>query len=196
MFSGMRADTISIRKQTGEVISGIKASVQRTKIFLDSGNFTIDPGDTIERHMSNGGIEKFEVIDPNFYESQLGFPAHYQMTVRKLGIPTISKSESKPVYNINGNNNRILLHSTDNSHNAVSITNDELLSLLNDLRQKVQVSNLSEEQKITTIDHVDAIQEHVDSGNPKRSIIKTIAGALPMVDNAIETVKKIQEFFN
>ena len=41
----------------------------------------------IQRKMSNGGEETYEVIDPGFHEGIGGIKAHYQMTHRKLGLP-------------------------------------------------------------------------------------------------------------
>ena len=85
-FDDFMTDSIIVRKQNGDVLEGLKASVQRDKIFLGRSNVLIEPRDLIERRMSNGAVETFEVIDPGFNEAFHGIEAHYQMSVRKLGL--------------------------------------------------------------------------------------------------------------
>jgi len=84
-LSSFMKDTVSLLKKNGEKIDGIKASVQKRKIFIDRSDVLIETGDLIQRKMSNGGEETYEVIHPGFYERHGGIGAHYQMDVRKLG---------------------------------------------------------------------------------------------------------------
>ena len=57
--------------------------------------------------MSNGAEETFLVIDPNFHEELFGMQAHYQMKVKKLGLPEAKKAIQNITYNISGNNARV-----------------------------------------------------------------------------------------
>jgi len=79
-------DTVSVLKKNGEEIDGIKASVQKRKIFIDRSDVLIEAGDRIQRKMSNGGEETYEVIDPGYYERHGSISAHYEMDVKKLGL--------------------------------------------------------------------------------------------------------------
>lgn len=85
-------DTVDILKSNGTKIVGRKASVQQNKIFMDAKDLLIEPEDLIIRRMSNGAEETYKVIDPRFYERHGGIQAHYQMDVRKLGVPEASSA--------------------------------------------------------------------------------------------------------
>jgi len=91
-LSSLMKDTVSLLKKNGEKTDGIKASVQKRKIFIDRSDVLIATGDLIQRKMSNGGEETYEVIDPGFYERHGSITAHYQMDVKKLGL-----SEAKTI---------------------------------------------------------------------------------------------------
>jgi hypothetical protein len=115
-FDDFMTDEISVRKQNGDLLEGLKASVQRDKIFLDRSDVLIEPKDLIERRASNGAVETFEVIDPGFQEAFHGIEAHYQMSVRKLGLPEAKQRIERITYNITGHNARINNHSIDEYH--------------------------------------------------------------------------------
>lgn len=80
-------DTVQILKQNGGIISDIKSSVQKDKIFIQRSDILIETGDLIQRSMSNGAEETYKVIDPCFHEKFHSIPAGYQMDVIKLGLP-------------------------------------------------------------------------------------------------------------
>lgn len=86
-LSSMMRDQVTLIKQHGERREGIRASVQREKVFIDDASLIIEPGDFIERVASNGLKELFDVVDPVFYEDTGGIPAHYQITVRRASGP-------------------------------------------------------------------------------------------------------------
>ena len=67
-FKALLTDTVSLIKQDGTTVDGIKASVQTNKIFIQGQKPLIESGDLIQRKMSNGAEETFEVIDPGFHE--------------------------------------------------------------------------------------------------------------------------------
>jgi len=121
MFSALMNDTIAVLKQNGQSIEKVKASVQKNKIFIDRSDFIVDSGDLIQRKMSNGAEETYQVIDPGFHESFHGISAHYQMEVRKLGIPEANKAVQSITYNVTGPNARINQNSVDNSANVIFI---------------------------------------------------------------------------
>ena len=67
-FSDMLNDNVTLLKRNGDRLDGIKASVQSEKIFINRSDVLIETGDLIQRKMSNGGEETYEVIDPGFHE--------------------------------------------------------------------------------------------------------------------------------
>ena len=116
-FSNLLTDTVNVLKENGEIFNGIKASVQKSKIFIFRSDILIESGDLIQRIMSNGAEETYSVIDPGFNEKFNSIPAGYQMDVKKLGIPESKKAVQHITYNISGTNNRINQNSTDKSVN-------------------------------------------------------------------------------
>lgn len=105
-LSNLMKDTVSLLKKNGEKIDGIKASVQKRKIFINRSDILIETGDLIQRKMSNGGEETYEVIDPCFYERHGGINAHYQMDVRKLG-PSETKGINQRVDSLPKDSNNL-----------------------------------------------------------------------------------------
>lgn len=80
-------DDIIVRNQNGDVLEGLRASIQRDNIFLDRSNVLIEPRDLIERRISNGAVETFEVIDPGIQEAFNGIKARFQPSDRTLVLP-------------------------------------------------------------------------------------------------------------
>ena len=95
-FEDMLHDKVRVMKTSGEEHKDISASIQKNKIFVMQSDILIEAGDFIERKMSNGGIELYEVIDPGFHESSGGIPASYQMNVKKSDRkPSSNRAEDK-----------------------------------------------------------------------------------------------------
>jgi predicted nucleotide-binding protein len=100
-FEDMLNDKVRVMKSSGEEHKDIAASVQKNKIFIMQSDILIEAGDFIERNMSNGGAEFYEVIEPGFHEGSGGIPASYQIEVKKSdGKPSpksySEKTESNP----------------------------------------------------------------------------------------------------
>ena len=117
-FASMMKDKIKVLKSDGQESGELSASVQSKGIYLMSSSVLIEPNDLIQRTMTNGGTETFQVLDPGFHEAVgARMPAHYQMKVKKLGLPETEKAIQSITYNLNGNNTRVNNDSTDNSTN-------------------------------------------------------------------------------
>lgn len=179
MFEDFMTDTISVQKQNGEKIEGLKAAVQSHQIDLDRSDVLIEVGDLIERRMSNGATETYEVIDPVFHEAFHGIPAHYQMKVKKLGVPEAKARIQSITYNINGNNARVNHDSVDNSTNTVTIGGG-LQEHVDSLRQIIATLQDVQERKDAT-DIVDAVEANLASQKPSKTVVSTLLGALPHV---------------
>lgn len=176
-FDEFMTDNIIVRKQNGDVLEGLKASVQRDAVFLDRSDVLIEPKDLIERRSSNGAVETFEVVDPGFHEAFHGIKAHYQMSVRKLGLPEAKQRVESITYNITGHNARINNHSVDQSTNTVSIGAD-LREYVEGLRQVIQTLT-DAQQKEDALEIVDAVEVQLTSSKPSKTVISTLLKALP-----------------
>ena len=66
-LANMMNDTIELLKSDGTKKTGLKASVQRSKVFMDFDDILVEPSDLIIRRMSNGAEETYRAIDPGFH---------------------------------------------------------------------------------------------------------------------------------
>lgn len=178
-FSDFMTDKITIRKVTGEVINDLKASVQSNQIFIDRSDILIESGDLVERKMSNGGTETFDVIDPGFHEAFHGIAAHYQMKVKKLGLPEAKQRIQSITYNITGHNARINQDSIDNSTNSVNLSaelQDYVIALKN------IVKNIEDNQKKNDATEIlDSVAVQLAQPKPSKKVISTLLEALPHI---------------
>ena len=165
MFDEFHTDNISIIKSNGQRYDGLKASVQRDKIYFEDSSILVEPRDLIQRNMSNGGVETFEVIDPGFVEAIMDFEANYQMRVRKMGIPEAEKAVRNITYNISGANARV------NNHSLIAALRSELSKL-----------GLSSQERVEVDEVVDEIESQLSTQAPKKTVIKSLLAALPHVE--------------
>lgn len=177
-FSSLMKDKVSVLKGNGEVFKDIQASVQTKKTFIQRSDILIETGDLIQRTMSNGATETYEVVDPGFHEGLGGIPAGYQIVHKNLGLPEAEKAIQSITYNLNGNNTRVNNNSTDNSTNVVNINNDvaEHISMLRDEIKKLAESI---ERQSEAYEIVDAIESQFESSKPSKAVLNTLINALP-----------------
>lgn len=156
VFSQMMKDKVTLVKPDSSRVEGIRASVQREKIFVDDSSLPIEEGDTIERERPGGIVDRYMVLDAGYHHDIHGIPAHFQMQVRKeTAIPRDPPNPSNTYY-LNGPNSRVNNNSMDASVN-VSLTQqgtsqlfDDLLAALNeitDMEQREQLVIDVEEMK-------------------------------------------------
>jgi hypothetical protein len=192
-FKNLMNDKIDLIKKDGTKVAGLKASIQRNRIFMTADKTIIEPGDLIQRHMSNGAEETYRVIDPGFYERLGGIPANYQMEVSKLGIPEAKQAVQNITYNIAGNNARVNQNSIDNSTNIVQIDariNEHIAAL----RNAVDELQLPDEQRTSSHQIIDSVEEQFKSGKPKKPIVTALLNALPHIANVVEIAAAIMKF--
>jgi len=178
-FASMMKDKIQVLKSDGTKSSEMDASVQSKGIYLMRSDFLVEPNDLIQRLMSNGGIETFQVIDPGFHEGASGaIPAHYQMNVKKLGLPEAEKAIQSITYNISGPNARVNNNSTDNSNNLVNINND-LSESIKALKAEINRLELSTQEKAEAVEVVSAIEEQCKNEKPSKVVVNALISSLP-----------------
>ncbi|AKH68799.1 MAG: hypothetical protein KBT72_01965 [Zhongshania sp.] len=178
-FSSMMKDKIQVLKSDGTKSSEMNASVQSKGIYLMRSDVLVEPGDLIQRIMSNGGKETFQVIDPGFHEGTGGaIPAHYQMKVKKLGLPDAEKAIQSITYNISGPNARVNNNSTDNSNNIANINND-LSKSIEALKAEINRLELSAQEKSEAIEVVGAIEDQCKNEKPSKVVVNALINSLP-----------------
>lgn len=177
-ISSLLKDNVSLLKKNGERVDNISASVQSKKIFIQRSDILIETGDLIQRKMSNGGEETYEVIDPGFHERHGPIAAGYQMTHKKLGLPEAEKAVQNITYNISGPNARVNNHSTDNSKNVVNINSDvsEHIAML---RAEIERLLSDTQEKQEAFEVVDAIEGQFTAEKPSKAVVKTLLASLP-----------------
>lgn len=178
VFYDLLTDRVSLIKRDGSIAEGIKASVQKNKIFIQGTEHLIEPRDLIQRKMSNGGEETYEVIDPGFHERFHGMPAGYQIYVRKLGIPESKSAIQNITYNVTGHNARINQNSVDRSVNIANIA-PKVLENLEALRSEIERLLPEGEERNSASEVVDEIEKQFGSGSPKKSVIGVLLRGLP-----------------
>ncbi|PIF06767.1 putative nucleotide-binding protein with TIR-like domain [Enterobacteriaceae bacterium JKS000233] len=99
-FAQMMRDTLSLVKRDGVRTDGIKGSVQKDKIFILRSDIAVERGDLLIRSMPHGGIEEYEVIEPNFRQGLGSIPAGYQADVRLREEITTVQSLSSPAMSV------------------------------------------------------------------------------------------------
>lgn len=182
---------ITLVQKDGNQINDIKASVQKGLIVIPRNDIVIEAGDFIHQELSTGAKVTYEVIDPNFIEKVDNIiPAHYQIEVKKLGIPEAKKAIDSITYNISGNNNRVNQNSTDNSVNIVKI-NTEINNHINNLKSEINSLDISQEKKTKHIEVVSEVEKQLATENPNKTVIKSLLSTLPTVANVATIVSLI-----
>lgn len=177
-FNNLMTDTIEVLKQNGDVISDIKSSVQKDKIFIQRSDILIEIGDLIQRSMTNGAKETYKVIDPCFHEKFHSIPAGYQIDVIKLGLPEAKAAVQHNTFNISGVNNHFNQNSTDNSVNIVN-SNPEIQEHITALRDEIDRLSLPKEEQLASYQVIDAVEAQFDSGKPSKTVVQMLLSGLP-----------------
>jgi hypothetical protein len=190
VFDDMMNDPIELLKTDGTRKTGLMASVQKNRIFMEANGILVEPQDLIIRKMSTGGEETYRVIDPGFFEDCGSFSAHYQMEVHKLGLPEATSAVQNITYNITGNNARVNQSSIDNSTNVVQI-DARAIQCVEALRKEIERLNLSASEKAEASEIIDDVDSAFRSGNPKRSVVTALLKALPQAANIASIVSAL-----
>lgn len=171
-------DKVTVLKQNGGKYEDIQASVQSKKTVIQRSDILIETGDLIQRKMSNGGIETYEVIDPGFHEGGSVIPAGYYIKHKNLGLPEAEKAVQSITYNLNGPNSRVNNHSTDNSTNVVN-ENSAVAEHIELLRSEINRLVQSTQEKQDALEVVDTIEEQFSSSKPSKAVVNTLISSLP-----------------
>ncbi|MDH0343425.1 hypothetical protein [Chromobacterium haemolyticum] len=185
MFGSLQRDRVTVHRKNGEKYEKQAASVQGDRIFMMGFQQLIEAGDLIERHMSNGGVETYEVVDPGWHEGTGGaIPAGYQMKVRKAGSAPATAQPQAVTYNIYGQNARVNNNSVDHSTNVVvggQEDNEALTALIDVMRSALERGEVLGETADELKAELTTLQAQASSPKPKWQVIKATAGSIKAV---------------
>ncbi len=159
-----------------------------TGIFIGGAKHRVDPGDLIIRVIATGAEETYQVIDPVFYDEHFG--PHYQLKVKKLGLPEAKAAVQHITYTVTGNNARVNVNSVDNSTNVVHVQSD-VAEQIEVIMAAIRTANLSDDEKAEAVEAVEEVKSQFASGAPKRSVVRSLLNGLPKaleVGAAIATI--------
>lgn len=191
-------DRVDLLKPDGSVIEGILSTVSGSNlIVIKMGanlgkSIVVRPTDLLRRRLSNGDEETYEVIDPVFYERGPG-GAHYQLKVKKLGLPEAKAAVQRITYNLTGNNSRVNIESVDNSTN-LAVVNSQVGMHLDELRRELSSLGLTSQEEAEALEIVDEVQQQFVGGKPKRSIVTALLSSLPHAANILKIGAAISAF--
>jgi hypothetical protein len=133
MLEMLTNDPLILRKGDGTVHK-FRGRVTGGKLTTFESTLPCSEGDTVERELPNGQVDKFEILDTGF---QHGLPPeigpHFQMKVRKITDrigPPAPPGTITNIYNVHGPNARFNSQSIDQSHNVVRVDEGELFQRL------------------------------------------------------------------
>ena len=189
-FNKLMRDKISIFDEQGNLVASEQAaSVQNgEKIFTQSGNFVVDIGYLIERKLPNGHVEKYRVIEANYFAGMDGIPAHYQMNVTNV--------KNNPT-NLNSVVNNITLsgqssfyqHSTDNSINTYNTyTLHQYKKALEAIYDDVAKLNLEQSDRDLVKDSLAKIENELKKPQPDKGFLNACISFLPTSIATLESV--------
>lgn len=189
-------DKVDLKKMDGSGANGIVATVAGSDlIVIKSNKYIIDVGDLLTRKLSNGAEETYQVVDPKYYETTPGSSGpHYQLKVKKLGVPEARAAIQHIVYNVSGNNARVNVDSVDNSTNIANV--HAAAEQIEVLRKEIENLDLSPVTKTEALEVLDAVEDQLgQEKKPKRSVVMALLDSLPKVASITASVAKIADLF-
>ncbi|WP_027722560.1 hypothetical protein [Maridesulfovibrio zosterae] len=87
ILPGMAKDSVTLVKENGERIEGLKAVVSLRRIVTFHTDIVMESKDMMIRELPDGGKEAYLFLDVMLNDAKDGIPANYQITVRKVVVP-------------------------------------------------------------------------------------------------------------
>ena len=151
-------DRVTLVKQDGRRFESIRASVQRDRIFTDDPKVPIEDGDSFERALPSGVVERFVVAEAGFMQGAGGIPAHYQSRVRKeTASDSLTSHRPHIVYNLTGAYAKVNIHSVDASTTVIAVNSRELFDTLRAAAQQIDAEDIAR----TLLEKIGAMETQV-----------------------------------
>lgn len=187
-FAELMTDTISVFDERGHLVKdNIRASVQGGKAIHTLGaDFPVSIGYFVERKLPTGVIEKYKVLEPNYYGDFHGIKAHYQMKVVNINvIPDPRLVSTINTINASGNA-RVYQNSVDNSMN--NYASDDLVQALKKIKFEILEKDLNDIDLAITTKAISKLTEEVEKSELNKDKISAYISLLPPVVATLESV--------
>lgn len=187
-FAELMTDTISVFDESGNLVKEhARASVQGGKSIHTLGaDFPVSIGYFVERKLPTGVIEKYKVLEPNYYGDFHGIKAHYQMKVINVNaIPDPRLVSTINTINASGNA-RVYQHSIDNSVN--NYTSNDFVQALKRIKSEVLEIDLSDIDLALTTKAISKVSEEVEKPELNKDKISAYISLLPATVTTLESV--------
>jgi len=207
MFGEMMNDIVVLEKQNGQKFENIQADVQSNMIFINDAQLPIEEGDKLLRTLPNGLTESYIVVDRGFYEGFVGFPAHYQVKVRKSSA--VNKQQKNIVRNYNVTANAPIYGMQiggNGNQQSVNVNGQNISDVVDNFKKLIATSTISELEKEDAIEALERISklssEELTPGVMERvtsrlGIISSIlTNATGIYDQALPFLSTLQKYFN
>ena len=184
MLEMLTNDPLILRKADGTVRK-FQGRITSGKLMTFDSTLPCVEGDTVERELPNGQLDRFEILDTGFHQ---GLPPdigpHYQMKIRKItqlaqsGPPAGSVTN---IYNVHGPNARFNNQSVDQSHNVVRIGEDGLFQKLKEAIQAASTDATQREQLLVAVDEMSAHAGKPSFGDRFQSFMALASNCMAVV---------------
>lgn len=189
-FNELMRDKISIFDEHGNLVASEQAArvCSGEQILTASGNFVVDIGYLIERKLPNGHVEKYRVIEPNYFADIDDMPAHYQMNVTNVkNNPTNSNSVVNNI-TLSGQSS-FYQHSTDNSINTYNTyTLHQYNKALEAIYDDVAKLDLEQSDRDLIKNSLAKIENELKKPQPDKGFLNACISFLPTSIATLESV--------
>lgn len=119
-------ERVTLERPDGSSQAGLRAQIDGSneKILLFGDQTLLSDDDVIVHMVSNGAVQRYEVLDVHYQRGDANLPAITTLRVRREGSKAAYNPSNQHVYNVSGNNARINVNSTDHSLNIAAVSVD------------------------------------------------------------------------
>ena len=193
-FDRLLRDEIRVVKSDGTRGPAIKASVSRKTISVLRSDISIEEGDMIERDTSRGVTERYFVKEVEFQEQFHQIPAHYTLHVEKQTKLDQETKNQKPHtsqshVHVQGNQNRVLVQSTDDSINIVQA--NSVVNAFDALQREVENEIEDDQELADAIDILKIVRKAVEQYNARPSVVEKLLNNLPGVGKIVSLANAV-----
>lgn len=186
MLGSIMNDVLILLKNGKEEGSPLKGSVQEKEIYVVFPKSTIDRGDVLKRNILNG--EELFLVEESHYQQGLhGIPAHYKLKTKKINsMDEVGRKDKSPEGAIHQTINIGTLNAQNSqvgNGNVMTIYSQEIDKKILELIEEIKKQNFSQEEEKEYLEIVEAVKEQLQKEAPKKSIVKSLLGALPTLGN-------------
>ena len=168
-------DKITVVDKHGNRYEDVAAVVDKGKIYTRNVAVPIDIGDSIERKLSSGRIERLKAIDVFEHAGGITIPGFYEITYEREGArPHQSKPQPITVHISDSPQSHVNIDSEDHS---ISISYGNAGSLFDEIRDLLRETVEDSTELESLLEKVDAMEGSKEAGGFKQAYDDFIASA-------------------